>query len=95
MEIVELISKENNIQTNIPDNKSGYVLPSLELLNDIPEERNKKRISEKQIQQNKDLLEKTLADFGINGKIISVNPGPFVTLYELEPAPGVKSYPSP
>ena len=87
----KIIRKENNIQTNIPDNKSGYELPSLELLNDIPDERNKKRISEKQIQQNKDLLEKTLADFGINGKIISVNPGPFVTLYELEPAPGVKS----
>ena len=79
------IRKENNIQSNIPDNKSGYELPSLELLNDIPEERNKKRISEKQIQQNKDLLEKTLADFGINGKIINVNPGPFIILYELEP----------
>ena len=85
------IRKENNIQSNITDNKSGYELPSLELLNDIPEERNKKRVSEKQIQQNKDLLEKTLADFGINGKIINVNPGPFITLYELEPARGVKS----
>ena len=71
--------------------KSGYELPSLELLNEIPDERNKKRISEKQIEQNKDLLEKTLTDFGINGKIISVKPGPFITLYELEPAPGVKS----
>ena len=45
----------------------------------------------KQISENKELLSTTLSDFGIKGKIISVNPGPFVTLYELEPAPGVKS----
>jgi len=83
--------QKNNNNNNLADSKTGYELPSLDLLNEIPDERNKKRISEKQIEQNKDLLEKTLTDFGINGKIISVNPGPFVTLYELEPAPGVKS----
>ena len=81
----------NNDKNNIADGKTGYKLPSLDLLNEIADERNKKRISERQIEQNKNLLEKTLADFGINGKIISVNPGPFITLYELEPAPGVKS----
>ena len=85
------VQKSNNGKKNIVDSKTGYELPSLNLLNEIPDERNKKRISEKQIEQNKDLLERTLTDFGINGKIISVNPGPFVTLYELEPAPGVKS----
>ena len=85
------VQKSNNDKNNLADSKTGYELPSLDLLNEIPDERNKKRISEKQIEQNKDLLERTLTDFGINGKIISVNPGPFVTLYELEPAPGVKS----
>ena len=85
------VKKTNNSKNKVTDSKTGYELPSLDLLNEIPDERNKKRISEKQIEQNKDLLERTLADFGINGKIISVNPGPFVTLYELEPAPGVKS----
>ena len=85
------VQKSNNNKNNLADSKTGYELPSLDLLNEIPDERNKKRISEKQIEQNKDLLERTLTDFGINGKIISVNPGPFVTLYELEPAPGVKS----
>ncbi len=86
--------KNNRREKTKKDNldiKSGYKLPSLELLNEIPDERSKKRISEKQIEQNKDLLEKTLTDFGISGKIISVKPGPFITLYELEPAPGVKS----
>jgi len=85
------VQKNNNNKNNAADSKTGYELPSLDLLNEIPDERNKRRISEKQIDQNKDLLERTLTDFGINGKIISVNPGPFVTLYELEPAPGVKS----
>tara|TARA_S200000501_G_scaffold116480_1_gene109458 strand:+ start:2351 stop:4591 length:2241 start_codon:yes stop_codon:yes gene_type:complete len=85
------VQKINNNKNNVTDSKIGYELPSLDLLNEIPDERNKRRISEKQIEQNKDLLERTLTDFGINGKIISVNPGPFITLYELEPAPGVKS----
>jgi S-DNA-T family DNA segregation ATPase FtsK/SpoIIIE len=85
------VQKSDNNKNKVADSKTGYELPSLDLLNEIPDERNKKRISEKQIEQNKDLLERTLTDFGINGKIISVNPGPFVTLYELEPAPGVKS----
>ena len=85
------VQKNKTNKNNLADSKTGYELPSLDLLNEIPDERNKKRISEKQIEQNKDLLERTLTDFGINGKIISVNPGPFVTLYELEPAPGVKS----
>ena len=85
------VQKSNYNKNNEADSKTGYELPSLDLLNEIPDERNKRRISEKQIEQNKNLLERTLTDFGINGKIISVNPGPFVTLYELEPAPGVKS----
>ena len=85
------VQKSDNNKNKVADSKTGYELPSLDLLNEIPDERNKRRISEKQIKQNKDLLERTLTDFGINGKIISVNPGPFVTLYELEPAPGVKS----
>ncbi len=36
-------------------------------------------------------LESVLADFGVKGDIINVRPGPVVTLYELEPAPGIKS----
>lgn len=88
-------AKQNSYLENkkIESEKSinGYVLPRLDLLSEISEERKEKRISENQINKNKDLLAKTLDDFGINGKIISVQPGPFVTLYELEPAPGVKS----
>jgi S-DNA-T family DNA segregation ATPase FtsK/SpoIIIE len=49
------------------------------------------RISEDALQQNARLLEGVLEDFGVKGEIINVRPGPVVTLYELEPAPGIKS----
>jgi S-DNA-T family DNA segregation ATPase FtsK/SpoIIIE len=81
--------KEKSSQ--VTENASGYVLPGLDLLSEVPSERKENKVSEKQINENRALLTTTLSDFGINGKIISVNPGPFVTLYELEPAPGVKS----
>ena len=80
---------EKNLQDH--DVTNGYILPGLDLLSEIPSERKESKVSDKQINQNRELLTTTLNDFGINGKIISVNPGPFVTLYELEPAPGVKS----
>ena len=81
--------KEKSSQ--VSENASGYVLPGLDLLSEVPPERKENKVSEKQINENRALLTTTLNDFGISGKIISVNPGPFVTLYELEPAPGVKS----
>ncbi|TIU34735.1 MAG: DUF87 domain-containing protein, partial [Mesorhizobium sp.] len=43
------------------------------------------------LEQNARLLEGVLEDFGVKGEIIAVRPGPVVTLYELEPAPGIKS----
>jgi S-DNA-T family DNA segregation ATPase FtsK/SpoIIIE len=49
------------------------------------------RVSEDALQQNARLLEGVLEDFGVKGEIINVRPGPVVTLYELEPAPGIKS----
>ena len=48
-------------------------------------------VSADQLEQNATLLESTLEDFGVRGEIINVRPGPVVTLYELEPAPGTKS----
>jgi S-DNA-T family DNA segregation ATPase FtsK/SpoIIIE len=39
---------------------------------------------------NSRILEKKLADFGVEGKVVEVKPGPLITMYELEPAPGVK-----
>lgn len=49
------------------------------------------QISTDALEQNARLLESVLEDFGVRGEIINVRPGPVVTLYELEPAPGTKS----
>ena len=93
-----IIKKDKKVNNEVKEkssqgfeNASGYVLPGLNLLSEVPPERKENKVSEKQINENRALLTTTLNDFGISGKIISVNPGPFVTLYELEPAPGVKS----
>ena len=43
------------------------------------------------LQENAATLEGVLGDFGVRGEIINARPGPVVTLYELEPAPGIKS----
>jgi len=68
---------------------SDYELPELELL-----KQNKRgqgfRESNEALEQNARMLESVLADFGVKGQIIQVLPGPVVTLYEFEPAAGVK-----
>jgi DNA segregation ATPase FtsK/SpoIIIE, S-DNA-T family len=70
--------------------KDTYELPPLSLLNE-PKRTNVVTISEDSLEQNARLLEGVLDDFGVKGEIINVRPGPVVTLYELEPAPGTKS----
>ncbi|MBB6409390.1 S-DNA-T family DNA segregation ATPase FtsK/SpoIIIE [Mesorhizobium sangaii] len=68
----------------------SYQLPSEELLQQPPEGQGF-YMSQERLEQNADLLESVLEDFGVRGEIIHVRPGPVVTLYEFEPAPGVKS----
>jgi DNA segregation ATPase FtsK/SpoIIIE, S-DNA-T family len=68
----------------------GYVLPSLELLA-APKAIGRAVLSADVLQTNATALEGVLADFGVRGEIINARPGPVVTLYELEPAPGIKS----
>jgi S-DNA-T family DNA segregation ATPase FtsK/SpoIIIE len=66
-----------------------FELPALELL--TPPESKKQSVSESALQKNAALLQSVLEDFSIRGEILRVNPGPVVTLYEMEPAPGLKS----
>ncbi len=68
-----------------------YVLPPLELLQQPPKDRGAQRINEESLEKNARLLESVLQDFGVKGQIVKVRPGPVVTLYELEPAPGTKT----
>ena len=80
-----LFSKESKIKNR---SKSIFKLPSLELL-----EKNSSKISKVDHGKNRlnsEFMEKILLDFGIDGKIKKINNGPVVSLYEFEPAPGIK-----
>jgi DNA segregation ATPase FtsK/SpoIIIE, S-DNA-T family len=68
----------------------GYELPSLGLLA-APKPSERAALSMDIIRENATALEHVLGDFGVRGEIIDARPGPVVTLYELEPAPGIKS----
>src|SRR6266536_1472164 len=70
--------------------RGGFELPSLSLLT-APKSSDRTTLSVEAIQENATALESVLADFGVRGEIINAHPGPVVTLYELEPAPGIKS----
>jgi S-DNA-T family DNA segregation ATPase FtsK/SpoIIIE len=66
------------------------ILPSLELLAKPPAAK-AEAINEEALEKNARLLETVLEDFGVRGQIVQVRPGPVVTLYEFEPAPGIKA----
>ncbi|PCI06149.1 MAG: cell division protein FtsK [Hyphomicrobiales bacterium] len=69
----------------------NFELPSLHFLGEAQSIAKDASLSNKALEQNARMLEGVLDDFGVKGKIINVRPGPVVTLYELEPAPGIKS----
>ena len=68
--------------------KGDYVLPPLTILDDY--KRKDTKVKKESLLMNARILEKKLADFGIDGKVVEVRPGPLITMYELEPAPGIK-----
>jgi len=65
-----------------------FKLPPLTLLDHL--ERKDTKIKRETLIANSRTLEKKLSDFGVDGKVVEVKPGPVITMYELEPAPGVK-----
>lgn len=64
-------------------------LPSLDLLDDPPE-REDSGIQQEHLQMNARRLEKKLSDFGVEGEVKEILPGPVITMYEYKPAPGIK-----
>ncbi|KAF0231916.1 MAG: DNA segregation ATPase FtsK/SpoIIIE S-DNA-T [Beijerinckiaceae bacterium] len=76
-------------QVSIFDHEE-FTFPPLSLLAE-PKRNVTPQVSTDALEQNARLLEGVLDDFGVRGEIINVRPGPVVTLYELEPAPGTKS----
>ena len=70
--------------------RGEWVMPSLAMLAE-PKKSVGAKVSQDALEQNARLLEGVLDDFGVKGEIVNVRPGPVVALYELEPAPGIKS----
>jgi S-DNA-T family DNA segregation ATPase FtsK/SpoIIIE len=67
-----------------------FELPSVSVLT-APRAADRQPLNKSELDANSRALEGVLQDFGVRGEIVKANPGPVVTLYELEPAPGIKS----
>ncbi|MEM8592607.1 MAG: DNA translocase FtsK, partial [Pseudomonadota bacterium] len=72
------------------DNRPEYEHPPLSLLMN-PNQVERHHLSDEALEENARMLESVLDDYGVKGEIVSVRPGPVVTMYELEPAPGLKA----
>ena len=77
-------------QTSLPLPEAGWKFPPMNLLKEPPV-RGATGPSEEALQANARLLETVLSDYGVQGEIVEIRPGPVVTLYELVPAPGIRS----
>jgi S-DNA-T family DNA segregation ATPase FtsK/SpoIIIE len=75
-----------------PSRKSSdrFELPPISVLT-APKASDRQPLSRSELDSNSRALEGVLGDFGVRGEIVKAHPGPVVTLYELEPAPGIKS----
>jgi DNA segregation ATPase FtsK/SpoIIIE, S-DNA-T family len=67
-----------------------FELPAVSMLA-APKAAERQPLSKSELETNSRALEGVLGDFGVRGEIVKAHPGPVVTLYELEPAPGIKS----
>jgi DNA segregation ATPase FtsK/SpoIIIE, S-DNA-T family len=72
------------------DTHPGFELPPLNLLEN-PDTIQRLHLSDEALEENARMLESVLDDYGVKGEIVAVRPGPVVTMYELEPAPGLKA----
>ncbi len=72
------------------ENAIDYELPPLHLLASA-DNIERHVLSDEALEENARMLESVLDDYGVKGEIVSVRPGPVVTMYELEPAPGLKA----
>ena len=98
---VKIVPRKNSVSQGKRAAKAGqreldlgggeYSLPPLDLLSLPSRIATETKIDESALEQNARLLETVLDDFGVKGQIVKVRPGPVVTLYELEPAPGTKA----
>jgi len=83
-----LPDREQNVESAKEKKNSNYKLPTPDLLS-APENQ-ELEINRDELLENASILEQKLRDFGVDGKVVEVQPGPVVTMYEFEPASGVK-----
>ena len=81
----DIQSEQQSVQ-----NDGSYIFPSTTMLK-LPPKLTSHDMNNESLEENALLLEEILKDFGVKGKINHIRPGPVVTLYELEPAPGTKT----
>jgi DNA segregation ATPase FtsK/SpoIIIE, S-DNA-T family len=81
---------ESQPRLKFEEPKQDYELPPLSLLSS-PSTIVRHSLSDEALEENARMLESVLDDYGVKGEIVSVRPGPVVTMYELEPAPGLKA----
>ncbi|WP_306754844.1 DNA translocase FtsK [Paracoccus actinidiae] len=87
---VQRPSDEPGPELHFEDVLNAYERPPLALLS-APSANDQQTVSEETLMENARMLEAVLDDYGVKGQITEVRPGPVVTLYELEPAPGLKA----
>lgn len=87
-EVLEKIPSEQREQEKPKKKSKPYEIPSPDIIPDPIQISN--QIDRDELEQNSRTLEKTLMNFGVEGKVVNVCPGPIVTRYEIELAPGVK-----
>lgn len=84
-------SKKKSAQASLDlKQPSEWELPPHDLLQNPPPQV-EENLDEKSLRLNAELLQNVLSDYNVRGDIVSIHPGPVVTLYELEPAPGTKT----
>lgn len=76
-------------QIKLPDMEEGYRLPPVDLL-DPPDLAQLVKVDTESLHANSLILQKKLADFGVEGEVVAVRPGPVITMFEFKPADGVK-----
>ena len=91
MPLAKTVAKSNIAPKLKNPKQKRFELPSLELLSEPKKVGRLPEFNKDFLEENARRLEGVLEDFGVRGQIINVRPGPVVTLYELEPAPGIKS----
>lgn len=86
--VFEMVQESLPLKVEPSKNTSGFILPSITFLDD-PETR-ASQFDTEHLHSQARLLEKTLEDFGVKGSVTAISPGPVITTFEYEPAPGVK-----